>query len=164
MTAKSAPERETFIAAMRSVASSVAVVTTGGKAGQHGATVSSFCSVSAEPPTMLVCLHDASRIANCVKENGAFCINILPQEMEEVANRFAGRMDSLDEDRFDGVDVLKGDTDCPQITGGLAIQCGVETQHVSGSHRVLIGRVHHISGKIDRPLTYLDGAYRPWRY
>lgn len=56
-------QRDDFIAAMRQIASTVAVVTTAGPGGKHGATVSSFCSVSADPPTMLVCLHGASRIA-----------------------------------------------------------------------------------------------------
>jgi flavin reductase (DIM6/NTAB) family NADH-FMN oxidoreductase RutF len=46
--------RDPFIRAMRGVANSVAIVTTDGVAGRHGATVSAFCSVSADPPSVLV--------------------------------------------------------------------------------------------------------------
>ena len=55
--------RDLFIKGMRQVASSVAVVTTLGAHGRHGATVSAFSSVSADPPQLLVCLRSASRIA-----------------------------------------------------------------------------------------------------
>lgn len=44
------PTREECIEALRDVASSVSVVATDGAAGRHGATVSAFCSVSADPP------------------------------------------------------------------------------------------------------------------
>ena len=59
--------RERFVGAMREVAASVTVVTTDGPCGRHGATVSAFSSVSADPPTVLVCLHADSRIAKAVE-------------------------------------------------------------------------------------------------
>ncbi len=155
-----------FVAAMRQIATTVAVVTTNGPAGKHGATVSSFCSVSADPPSMLICLHDSSRIAECVKINKCFCINVLPQEMSAVADRFAGRQDDTLIDRFDDVDHTNDNGDnhpaSPFIVGAVAFHCQLKTNHASGSHRVMIGRVEHIDGRIERPLTYLDGQYRPW--
>lgn len=154
--------RGNFIAAMRQVANSVAVVTTDGASGRHGATVSSFCSVSADPPTMLVCLKAQSRIARCVSGNQMFCVNVLSQEMEDVANTFAGRQDTNDNDRFAGL-ACNSDTPCgPHINGSVSFHCRLETEHHSGSHQVFIGRVEAIHGEISRPLTYLDGQYRPW--
>ena len=64
--AHSDQQRTAFIHAMRGVAASVTVVTTNGKAGRRGATVSAFCSVSADPPTILVCLNKSSGIADAV--------------------------------------------------------------------------------------------------
>ena len=69
--------RNAFIHAMRGVAASVMVVTTNGKAGRRGATVSAFCSVSADPQTILVCLNKSSEIADAVAENSLFNVNIL---------------------------------------------------------------------------------------
>ncbi|MEQ9673623.1 MAG: flavin reductase family protein, partial [Roseovarius indicus] len=83
--------REDFISAMRRVAASVTVVTTDGPAGRAGATVSAFSSVSADPPTVLVCLHAQSRIAGFVQENKRFCVNVLPERFSDIADRFAGR-------------------------------------------------------------------------
>ena len=67
------PTREEFIEALRGVASSVSVVTTDGAAGRHGATVSAFCSVSADPPTLLVCLRGQSRIRSEERRVGKEC-------------------------------------------------------------------------------------------
>ena len=64
--------REDFLRAMRCVASSVTVVTTDGPGGRHGATVSAFCSLSADPPSALVCLKAESRIARLVAAQPAF--------------------------------------------------------------------------------------------
>ena len=60
--------RDNFLQAMRRVASSVTVVTTDGPHGRHGATVSAFCSVSADPPSVLICLRADSRIESRIQE------------------------------------------------------------------------------------------------
>lgn len=154
--------RAEFIHAMRRVAGTVAIVTTAGHAGRHGATVSAFCSVSADPPSLLVCLHDDSRIARMILANRRFCINVLPQNFEAVADRFAGRQDHLVEDRFDGIACSIDRDCCPAIQHAIACQCEMASEALSGSHRVVIGNVVQVDGDIDRPLTYLDGAYRRW--
>jgi len=154
--------REQFTNAMRMVANTVAVVTTHTAHGFHGATVSAFCSVSADPPTVLVCLNDSSRIARQVTLSGQFCLNILDQEMSAIADRFAGRHDGEVADRFDGIDHRAADGCCPALAGALSLHCTTHNIHTSGSHRTVFGRVTGIVGDIHRPLTYLDGAYRPW--
>ncbi|MGH1538892.1 MAG: flavin reductase family protein [Arenicella sp.] len=152
-------ERADFIQAMRSLASSVTVVTTGGAAGCHGATVSAFCSVSADPPMVLVCLNAESRIAQTVAENGGFCVNVLDHSKQELADRFAGRFDNVLQDRFDGVDLEDGVVKAPIITGCTAFRCDVNDSYLSGSHMIFIGRVVEIKGNIPEPLIYYNGNY-----
>lgn len=159
-----AVDRGEFIGAMRAIASTVAVVTTDGEAGRHGATVSSFCSVSADPPSMLVCLFGESRIADLVSRNCRFCINILDHGFEHVGDRFAGKHDREVGDRFDGIAWQSPQAMCPALANAVSFQCSVATNNLSGSHRVIIGIVERIEGSVSRPLTYLDGAYRPWSY
>lgn len=154
-------DRGDFLLAMRQIASSVAVVTTDGDHGKHGATASSFCSVSADPPSMLVCLHDDSRIAGGVRRNGRFCINVLPQDAPQIAEQFAGRHDDGLDDRFEGIEHAMGVGGCPSLTGAVSFHCLLKSDHLSGSHRVMIGEVEQIEGTIEGPLTYMDGAYRP---
>jgi len=148
--------RAAFIGAMRAVASSVTVVTTDGATGRHGATVSAFCSVSADPPSVLVCLKADSRIARSVAANGAFCVNVLPRARADVANRFAGCDDHRVADRFDGIDC---EGDLPAIDGATAFLCELTERLDSGTHAVLVGRVTRVRPGTPEPLTYLNGAY-----
>lgn len=146
-----------FIDAMRRVASSVTVVTTNGPAGRHGATVSAFCSVSADPPTVLVCLNGASRIAKAVLENKKLNINVLPQNADHIAQRFAGAHDCEIVDRFEGIPLNQDDV--PSVSGATVLSCDVDQTIPSGSHQIVIGKVKFVDTAYKHPLTYFDGAY-----
>ncbi|MEP3053173.1 flavin reductase family protein [Ascidiaceihabitans sp.] len=150
-----------FIAAMRTVASSVSVVTTDGDAGRYGATVSAFCSVSANPPTVLVCLNAASTIAAKVSDNRAFCVNVLPDHASYIADRFAGRHDTFIQDRFEGMDVTGPDFGPVHgLAGATSLQCQLTQAVMEGTHLICIGRVTQIALGSEMPLTYLAGQYQ----
>lgn len=160
--------REAFINAMRGVAHSVCVVTTDGDAGRGGATVSAFCSVSADPPTALVCLNSESHITEQVQDNGYFNINVLPDSAVEVSNRFAGLHDEEVEDRFDGIELsewIASETSntsmpVPVIAGSTVFRCQVQESVTAGTHQIIVGLVLDSLPLTMQPLAYLDGAYR----
>lgn len=152
-------DRDGFLRAMRRVANSVAVVTTDGSAGCHGATVSAFSSVSADPPMVLVCLRSGSRIAEAVAANGALCVNVLPQDRSDLANRFAGREDHLLDDRFQGVAVRTARGAPPEIDGATTFSGVVDQTIAAGSHSIFICRVQSVRPGEAAPLTYLEGTY-----
>lgn len=150
--------REEFIQAMRPVAHSVTVVTTDGAAGRHGATVSAFSSVSADPPTILVCLNAKSRIGELVKANGTFTVNVLPEGSEAIAKRFAGMDDAKLTDRFDGINIT--DAAVPEIVGSTVFRCQLEQIILSGSHAIAIGLVDASTCAGKPTLIYCDGDYQ----
>ena len=152
--------RADFLRAMRNVANSVTVVTTDGAAGKQGATVSSFCSVSADPPTLLVCLNANSRIYEAVLANEEFCVNVLPGGQSETSQRFAGFHDEKFEDRFEGIAVETGYNGAPILTNATSFVCSLDQMVQSGSHGIFIGIVSKISRGKDDPLIYLNGQYR----
>ena len=149
--------RTAFISAMRGVGASVTVVTTNGKAGRRGATVSAFCSVSADPPTILVCLNGSSGIADAVAENGRFNVNILRADQEAIARRFAGHDDGHVTDRFDNIDCDA--SDIPEITGSMILCCETQSLVPSTSHTIVIARVYAVKHPHLAPLTYLNGDF-----
>jgi flavin reductase (DIM6/NTAB) family NADH-FMN oxidoreductase RutF len=151
--------RDAFLRAMRRVASSVAVVSTDGPAGCHGATVSAFSSVSADPPMVLVCLRSGSRIADAVTANGKLCVNVLPQDRHDLANRFSGRDDHQIKDRFLGVDYFGDQGVAPEIQGATIFSGSVEQIVAAGSHSIFICQVLNVREGAAAPLTYLDGNY-----
>jgi len=150
--------RTAFINAMRQVAATVTVVTTDGPAGQAGATVSAFASLSADPPSVLVCLKSDTRIAQAVKDNGTFCVNILSEDDEDVAARFAGAFDKTNPNRFARLEVI--DTEFgPILPRATAFTCSLNRRHIHGSHAICIGNVTGVSDAGARPLTYMSGAF-----
>ncbi|KIC09320.1 flavin oxidoreductase [Leisingera sp. ANG-M1] len=157
-----AADRSAFITAMRQVASSVTVVTTNGPAGAAGATVSAFASLSADPPSVLVCLRSDSRIAAAVAANKVFCVNVLPEDARETAECFAGRTGKVCGDRFHGVAL----TETPWgavLNGATAFACQKVTSLAHGTHTIIIGNTFEIHNAGLRPLTYLDGAFHAVR-
>ena len=150
--------RDAFIAAMRQVAATVTVVTTDGPAGQAGATVSAFSSLSADPPSVLVCLKSDSRIARAVADNGTFCVNVLPEDAVEVARAFAGAFDADRPDRFDGLEVTATEFG-PVLPRATAFTCTLQRSVAHGTHAICIGAVTGISDAGEAPLTYMQGDF-----
>ena len=152
--------RTDFIAGMRDVSASVTVVTTDGPAGRHGATVSAFCSVSADPPSLLVCLNASSRVAEAVLKNERFCVNVLREGQQAVANRFAGLDDATLCDRFEGIEFSSDLGGVPVLAGSTAFSCSVASVVEKGSHFVILGDVDQLQVTGATPQTYWAGTYR----
>lgn len=150
-------ERDEFINAMRHVAATVTVVTTNGPAGKLGATVSAFASVSADPPTVMVCLRSDSRIAKAVRENGNYAVCIMPKSAAETAMRFAGNDDLQVDDRF--TEIPHSDWAAPHIDDCTSFSCEVSQAVDSGSHTVFLGLVTWAGAAAEQPLVYFDGKF-----
>lgn len=154
--------RETFLVAMRNVANSVTVVTTDGDAGRNGATVSSFCSVSADPPTLLVCLNRSGSTASTIRLNGRFCVNILPENHRETAQAFA-RPDTPKLELFAKTPWQHDVGPCPYLDDATAFFCDVSEVMEATSHDIFIGNVKAVNNGYSKPLIYLDQAYHSVR-
>ncbi|MFN3351840.1 flavin reductase family protein, partial [Pseudorhodoplanes sp.] len=85
---------------MRRTASGVAVLTTDGVGGRAGVTVSTLCSLSMEPPSVIACVHRDSRALEIILRNGVFVANVLAEDQEHVAKAFAGMIPELRDNRF----------------------------------------------------------------
>lgn len=152
--------RESFLSTMRHVANSVTVVTTDGIAGKSGATVSAFSSVSADPPTVLVCLNSESNTLATLLENRDFCVNVLPEGSKTIAQRFAGLMDETVSDRFEDIELTSSIGPSPVISGATSFTCKLDQTMKSGSHVICTGIVVETHTKDNPPLIYLDRSFR----
>jgi len=152
--------RDDFLNGMRYVANSVTVVTTDGKAGISGATVSAFSSVSADPPMVLVCLNSDSSTLEKIGENTDFCVNVLPEGAKHIAERFAGFHDEEFPDRFEGIDFTDSKGPSPVISGATAFICKLDERVTSGSHVICLGRVIETHAGNFTPLIYMDRKFK----
>ena len=73
-------EQGKFRKALSYFASGVTVITTQHVGQYHGTTVNSFCSLSLDPPLVLVCLDLKSTSHNLISESGVFGVNILAEQ------------------------------------------------------------------------------------
>ena len=133
-----------FINALKNAASTVSVVTTNGKKGMAGATISSFCSVSANPASLLACVFKETPLSSTIKSNKKFCLNLLSLEQINISNIFAGREVSTNQNKFDLVDWNSGKFNQPIIKGSVAsFECDVSNIIDGKTHNVFFGNVIH---------------------
>lgn len=152
-----AVEAAEFKKAMSRFASGVTVVTVEHDGIRSGLTVSAFCSLSLEPPLVLICIDRQVKSYDAIVAAGHFAVNVLAEDQQEVSNRFASRV----EDKFDGVATSRGTLGDPMIDGALAVvECRIVDRLPGGDHTILVGEVE--SGRVGdaAPLLYFNGAYR----
>ncbi len=149
---------EEFRAALSRFASGVTVVTSvDGDGRPHGITVSAFCSVSLEPPLVLVCIEKLAGSHASLAGTGRFSVNLLASGQQWISDRFA----SLESDKFRDVPTVPGLSGLPLIEGSLAsLECEVRQAVDAGDHSVFIGEVVSARGDGDDPLLYFLGGYR----
>src|SRR2546423_4831360 len=83
-------EKGFFRQVMGQFATGVTVVTTCGQGKPAGITVNAFCSVSLDPPLVLVCIDLISHTLPFIRESGSVAANILTNEQEHLSPCFAG--------------------------------------------------------------------------
>ncbi|MDX6533961.1 MAG: hypothetical protein QOF68_1705 [Gaiellales bacterium] len=151
-----------FRQVMRHLATGVVMVTTEVDGRPWGLTVSACCSVSLDPPMLLVSVAERTATAGSVRASGRFGVSILGQGLLEVA-RFGSAPGApkfvapycVPPDRL-GRRVLT-----PVVAGCLAhIDARVSTEVAAGDHVLYVGLVESVltAGSGD-PLVYFDGAY-----
>jgi len=150
-------DKDEFRQAMSRFASSVTVVTTESESREpKGLTVSAFCSLSLDPPLVLVCIEKNASLHQFLKEGAHFAVNILSEDQEFVSRRFASR----DADRFEGVGYKKGATGSPLLEDAIAhVECLVTSCHPGGDHTIFVGQVESAQTTEGKPLAYFRGGY-----
>jgi len=131
------------------------VVLDNGSGGIMGLTVSSFSSVSLEPPLVLICVEQGSECFNALGKQGQFTVHILAGDQTELAYAFADG--SLDKSVY--ANWHTNTRGYPELAESLAwIECKLHARHPAGDHDIFIGRVEHLrvaEGK--EPLLYYRG-------
>jgi flavin reductase (DIM6/NTAB) family NADH-FMN oxidoreductase RutF len=156
-------DRDAFLAAMRRAATGVTVVATDGVAGREGCTVSAMSSVSADPPSLLVCVHRQSPVAAAIVANRVFSVSLLGSDHRQVSEVFAGRVLTEIGSKFACGLWGRLRTGAPVLADAPAsFDCRVAETVAVGSHLVVIGQVvaTRADPDGDAPLVYADQCYR----
>lgn len=147
-----------FRDALGGFATGVTVITTRDDDGRPvGLTVSSFNSVSLDPPLVLWSLSLSSPNLAAFQRCSHYAVNVLAAEQEALSAHFA----ASGIERFGGMEVQPGLGEAPLLAGCCAwFECRNEARHAGGDHVILVGRVERFTREDRPPLLFHGGRYR----
>lgn len=153
-----------YKAAMRSFPASVSVIATGNKENRTGLTATAVCSLSAEPPQIIVCLNSETGTFNSIQELGHFSVNVLQTEQKALAKLFGGFDPNITgEQRFSKGCWQEGELEVPVLKDAIvAFECTLVEALPAQTHFILIGavkQIHSSTSTIVPTLLYGDGAF-----
>jgi 3-hydroxy-9,10-secoandrosta-1,3,5(10)-triene-9,17-dione monooxygenase reductase component len=137
----------------------VSVITTDGAHGPAGMTASAVCSLSVDPPLILVCIANRSRTLEYILSHGTFAVNVLREDQADVARAFAdpgtgqhNRFAAAPSRRESGALLLE------ESAAWLA--CDVQDTYPGGDHTIVTGRIRSLGASRIRPLLWHGRRFR----
>lgn len=149
--------------AMARLGAAVNIITTDGVSGRHGMTASAVCSVSDDPPTLLVCINRGSAGNAVLRDNNVLCINVLDSHHAALSTRFAGGASTM-EDRFgDASHWSELQTGSPVLNdAAVALDCLIVSINEVGTHSVFFCEVADVRMMgAAGALIWFNRAYHP---
>ncbi|MGV4925077.1 flavin reductase family protein [Streptomyces sp. BHT-5-2] len=147
-----------FKDAMARFPTGVAIATTCDEAGApHGLTVGSLCSVSLDPPLVLICVARSARCFPVFERSGEFAVSVLRRQHAELARRFATRT----AEKFAAGGFTRTARGGVVVDDALAtLDCLVDGRHEAGDHLILVGKVvDHRLADDGAPAVYVDRKF-----
>ncbi|WP_339114970.1 flavin reductase [Thioclava sp. GXIMD2076] len=134
-------DKQSFRDGMSCLVGAVNIVTTDGPGGRAGFTATAVCSVTDEPPTLLVCVNRSSSAAPAFLQNDSICVNTVGPKHAEIAMLFGGKTPM--QERFADVAWRKSArTGAPVLDETVAtFDCKVSARQVVGTHEVIFCQV-----------------------
>lgn len=149
-----------FKSLMRHQAGAVTIITVGEPGNRTGLTATAMCSLSDQPPTVLICVNRKASAHAPIKQAKCFAVNLLARDHYELAKRFSTKLVE-GEARFDA-DVWETlATGAPALKGSLAtLDCALADEHEFETHSIFIGTVKDGTFREDvEPLLYFRGDF-----
>lgn len=158
---------DVFKHGMRRLAGAVCVIATGSVGARAGLTATAVCSVSAEPPRLLVCVNQSASAHEQIAAEGRLSMNVLTSAQQHIAERFAtsaikgdARFENLESATWHEIaHVPLLDDAC------VAFACEIVERIPAASHSIFLCdvvscRVGGAPGSAADGLLYFDGRFR----
>jgi len=146
-------DRALFRRVMGRFASGLTVITAQAGTAVRGMTANAFMSGSLEPPLLVVSVAHRAHMHDHLIAAGRFAVNILAEGQEDLANHFAGRLESF-EPKFVLVDGV------PTLREACAMMIAdVTATYACGDHTLFVGHIHSMAADDRPPLIYHAGRF-----
>jgi flavin reductase (DIM6/NTAB) family NADH-FMN oxidoreductase RutF len=143
------------------LASGVCLVTSGSGDQRSGVVATSVAFLSADPPTLLICVNRALSSHRAVQAHGEFVVSVLGADQREIADRFAGGSGLRGADQFPDWrwGALPGGAS--YLAGSVAVfDCEAVERIERHAHAIVIGHVRRVLvGDGSGALVRWRGAY-----
>jgi flavin reductase (DIM6/NTAB) family NADH-FMN oxidoreductase RutF len=152
-------DQRAFRRALGHFGTGVALVTAKTSGTPLGSTISSFNSVSLDPPLILFSLRSDSLAIDQWREASALCVSVLADDQIDTSNRFA----KAGTDKWADVEIVTGLNGAPIIPGSIAyFECAPYAVYDGGDHDIFLCRVssYWASDRQLTPLLFYAGQYR----
>ncbi|MEX3816508.1 flavin reductase family protein [Paraburkholderia sp. BR13439] len=131
-----------FREAMARFPGAVTAITTAEGTVPLGFIATAVCSLSADPPSVIVCVNKSVSAHDVILHQGFFAVNVLMADHARVVQQFGEKKGS---ERFVGIDWIPGETGAPLLTGArVALDCTLAKAHDGFSHTILVGVVQSV--------------------
>ena len=148
-----------FRDALGMFATGVTIVGAAGEDGELlGMTVSSFNSVSLDPPLVLFSVDRGALSLPVLRRAPGYAISVLSAEQAELSRLFA----TTGVEKWAGLELEIGYGGAPLIPDAIAgFECRPHAVHDGGDHEIFVGEVvAHRSAPAADPLVFFGGEYR----
>lgn len=135
----------------------VCIITAPGEDEPVGMTMSSFNSLSLDPPLILFSIDRRAKGLPQWEAAPSFVVHILSEDQRELSNRFA----RPGANKWEGLPYKPGPDGAPILAGAAAVfECRPHARHDGGDHVLFIARVERFKANPDRrPLVFCRGRY-----
>jgi flavin reductase len=132
-----------FQRAMSLFAAGVTVITTLRDGRPAGLVATSVCSLSADPPSIIVCVNKTASAHDAMIAEGKFAVNLLSVDHRDVVGRFR---DARGHDRFDTHRWATGTTGSPVLSDAVVVlDCEIGDKHDGFTHTIFVGIIRDIA-------------------
>jgi len=128
---------------------------------RRGITATAVCSVTADPPSVLVCLNRSTGTCATVEATGLFAVNLLSDVQDALALRFAGQGGVSGEEKFAEGDWQTAASGLPILRdASVAFSCVVRDSVEVGTHYIFIGQIAELTHGHGAALIYEQCRFR----
>jgi len=154
-------DKQSYREAMARLGAAVNIVTTTDAAGPCGLTASAVCSVTDDPPTLLLCINRDSDMNEAFKASGVLCVNTLSAAQEHLSPIFASMTGATQEERFREAAWTTLSTGAPVLQNSVvSFDCRVKQFTEVGTHTVFFCEVDALQfGSEADGLIYFGRTY-----
>jgi flavin reductase len=148
-----------FRDAMRRFATTVSIITCAHAGSRYGMSATAVTSLSADPPSLLVCVNKSAATHRVLSRGGRFCVNVLRSVHAGLSRAFSGKLKG--EDRFALGKWGQTEDGLPFLDDAQAnLFCEIVRVVDYETHTIFIARVYSAKTRenVD-PLLYQDGKY-----